>query len=153
MNETLGIKLYLDEEICTAVFDGFAEYLFNTTFLDKKTKEEKNYAPGTALQYFSASYGITKIAYPHLDLWTKEYDPARKIPAWYGDARQAFKSKLVKRIIENGEKLQPEKPLSIDRVMMIELTDACEKYGEVGQEVHGIEMRYCFITHFLVCGR
>jgi hypothetical protein len=88
-----------------------------------------------------------------LALWTKEYDPARKIPAWYGDARQAFKCKLVKRIIETGEKLQPEKPLSIDRMMMIDLTNACEKYGELGQEVLGIEMRYCFITHFLVCGR
>jgi hypothetical protein len=55
VDETLGIKLYLDDEICKSVFDGFADYLFNTTFLDKKTREEKNYAPGTALQYFSAS--------------------------------------------------------------------------------------------------
>jgi hypothetical protein len=41
VDDILGIKLYLDDEICKEVFDGFAEYLFNSTYPDKKTKEGK----------------------------------------------------------------------------------------------------------------
>lgn len=158
VNETEGIVLYSEAEITPNIFDGFAKFLYDYRFTDKQTKEEKYYSPGSALQYLSGAYVLTKEAYPRLPLWTEKYDSSHKIPEWYGIIRNQFKSILVKRIIEMGDRLQPEKSIPIGRELLAQLVRGCEDLGKVMTNVNSnveksILMRYCFITHYLVCGR
>jgi hypothetical protein len=150
-------RRYTDEEITPMLFDSYAEYLFNLTYPDPKNDgKETHYASGSALQYYSDAMTVLKGAYPDLPLWTDKYDPKYKGPEWYFTTRKQLKFYFANRIMELGEKLQPGKSLPIGRALLLEMLKACEVLGSIENgkwAKKSIEMRYCFITQYLVGGR
>ena len=78
------------------------------------------------------------------------YDADSKSPEWYATTRYRLSSKLMMRIIENGQKIQENKFSPLGRDVLIEMAETCER---VSKNQLSIEMRLMFVTHFLVCGR
>ena len=135
------------------LFDQFGKYLYELKYKSLVKDGEivwKNYAPGTVLQYFSGALVLLRDKFPNLSLWAMNYDANSKSPEWYATARCRLSSKLMMRIIENGQKIQENKSSPLGRDVLIEMAETCER---VSKNQSSIEMRLMFVTHFLVCGR
>jgi hypothetical protein len=109
---------------------------------------QEDYTLYTLLQYLSGLFQALSSKYPSLPLWDLD-DPPTSSPRWYNKLRGRLSGNLKRRVIENGEKLQPNKSSGCGRQLLKEIAKAMFKTNKVDS----IESRTESVCAWLSCGR
>jgi hypothetical protein len=128
-----------EEQINEGFFARICDHIYNF---------QKDYTIKTLLQYLSGLFQAISSQYPSLSLWVLD-DPPSSSPRWYNKLRGRLSGNLKRRVIENGEKLQPNKSSGCGRQLLKEIAKAMLKTNKVDS----IESRTESVCAWLSCGR